>query len=90
MKYTKGFWKARPRNILSNSLFSHTIEVDEQVVARVEGETNAHLIAAAPNQNQALREIDQWLIDNPDVSDDPQLHTIHIHIQDSLAKAKGE
>lgn len=49
----------------------------------------ARLVASAPEQNEALREIDRWLLDNPDVSDDPQLHIITIHIQDALAKAKG-
>jgi len=55
-----------------------------------EAEANANLIAAAPNQNQALTEIDQWLIEHPDISDDPQLHIIQIHIQDALAKAEGK
>ena len=94
MSYTKGEWKVRSYSVDGE---------DEHPIASVYPDTrltsdeslhlmkaNAHLIAAAPNQNQALAEIDQWLIAHPDISDDPQLHIIHIYIQDALAKAEGK
>ena len=52
---------------------------------------NAQLLASAPKQNEALKEIDQWLIENMvDYVDDGTLHCIHCHIQNALAKAASK
>ena len=45
---------------------------------------------AAPKMRGALSGIDTWLLANPNISNDPQLHCIHIHIQEALAKAEGK
>lgn len=96
MNYTKGEW-----NILGkenyNEFLGYQITGDNQRcnVAIVpthwdNSKANATLIAAAPKQNKALHDIDQWLIEHLDISDDPQLHIIHCHIQDALLAAEGE
>jgi len=89
MNYTKGEWQIIEGDncYIIGDERSYTIC---KVPFYKEAEANANLIAATPNQNQALTEIDQWLIDHPDISDNPQLHIIHIHIRDALAKAEGK
>lgn len=94
MKYTKGEWKV---NEVYRCVQSHDDDIPLFAICYFGNHelerkniANANLIAAAPDQNQALTEIDRWLIEHPDISDDPQLHIIHIQIQDALAKAEGK
>ena len=89
MNYTKGKWELKQAGN-KHYLIYNSNGLIADVYNNIEGyEANAHLIAAAPEQNQALTEIDQWLIEHPDISNDPALHIIHIHIQNALAKTEG-
>ena len=95
MEYTKGEWRAENFNRLEDgdwrlSCNGHSIMRLVGLLKQAENKANANLIAAAPAQNQALSEIDHWLMANPNISNDPQLHIIHIHIQDALVKAEGK
>jgi len=87
MEYTKGEWMAKDYEVWAGDLIVAECPYQTPLHFIMRG-ANARLISAAPNQHEALLEIDRWLLDNPDVSDDPQLHSIHIHIQDALSKAK--
>ena len=83
----KGDWKVTNRALFAAGCV--WIEDSEGHGVAIVDEDVADLMAAAPEQNQALSEIDHWLMANPNVSNDPQLHIIHIHIQYALAKAEG-
>ena len=102
MKYTKGDWKVNKLGKSQSNCyqdFTLIVKSSPTVIALCDREgwtgheerlANAHLISAAPDQNRALSEIDHWLNANPNISNDPQLHIIHIHIQNALAKAEGK
>jgi hypothetical protein len=84
MDYTKGEWKVRERGEFSNSLFSHSITVNELVIARVEGEANANLMSAAPGLYEALRN----LVDRDLIADKDGDH--YDEVLQALDKAEGK
>lgn len=102
MEYTKGEWVVVGRKSVAYSgyhIWDNTqgtllkevaiVYPNPQGKSDIYGEANARLIAAAPKQHEALKEIDRWLLDNPYVTNDPQLHIIHIHIKEAITKVEG-
>ncbi len=91
--YTKGEWKATDWVMIKGERF-YDIETDEEVIATGVIEANAHLIAAAPDMYEALKEgIEELLTCEQEAQTEEQQSRIestrHI-IEEALAKAEGK
>ena len=88
--YTKGEWKSSyqyPHGVYAtDGKRPPTTTPIAQMTApdQVEMEANSQLIAKSPRMYEALREIDRWFLEHTAFTDNPELHTIHIHIQNAL------
>jgi hypothetical protein len=88
MNYTKGEWEISGDKALNCADISITIiqEHGVKVIARIEKtwdnpEANAHLIAAAPDCYEALKEIEAWY--------EAHAGSLPTKAKEALAKAEG-
>ena len=85
MEHTKGEWKT-----YRNALGQWAVSTDLEPIAQVDRHYNAHLIAAAPDMYEALKEladIMEVVIEAPDVA---QLDSFTLQpARQALAKAEG-
>ena len=66
MNYTKGEWKAKDKSYFQGEMpFIVSPTYSSYVIARVDNEANAHLIAAAPELYEACNKMWSYLISRP-------------------------
>jgi hypothetical protein len=88
---TKGNWEAKE---MANGCWAINAGLDNrktivQVWDFPEVEANAHLIAAAPEMYEALKEAHQWIF-APDERGEKDVRTVLQHIQQAIAKAEAQ